>query len=42
MKYYKGVSDQDIPMNGGSYVTEHKGGGEVYNFCPIDVDDGCP
>ncbi|WP_143319057.1 hypothetical protein [Clostridium sp. HBUAS56010] len=41
MKYYKGVTDQDIPVNGGSYITEHKAGGEVHNFYPIDADDGC-
>ena len=32
MKDYKGITDVDIPLNGGSYVTKNSNGGEVYNF----------
>lgn len=42
MKYYKGVQDYDIPVNGGSHIKEHKDGGEVFNFDPVeDEADGC-
>jgi hypothetical protein len=35
MKFYKGVTQDDIPSGAGSYVEENHDGGEVYNFVPI-------
>src|SRR5665213_885610 len=35
MKYYRGVTENDIPTGAGWYVTENSDGGEVYNFLPI-------
>lgn len=32
MENYNGVTSNDIPKGAGSYVTENKNGGEVYNF----------
>ena len=43
MNYYKGIiPEKDEPYGGGSYVVEHKEGGEVFNFdpLPIQLDDG--
>jgi len=39
MKYYKGTCDDDTPVNGGSYVDEHKDGIEAFNFLPITVEN---
>lgn len=36
MKHYRGVTDEDKPMNGGKYIEENGDGGEVYNFCPVN------
>lgn len=36
MKNYKGVTEDDKPMNGGKYIAENGEGGEVYNFSPIN------
>lgn len=39
MKYYKGVQENvDEPRNGGSYVTENRDGGEVYNFDAVSLE----
>lgn len=35
MKYYRGVTDDDIPKGGGSYVDKNHEGSEAYNFFPI-------
>jgi hypothetical protein len=35
MKYYKGVTENDIPSGAGWYVDIYRDGGEVYNFYPI-------
>ncbi|MBK7403090.1 MAG: DUF3883 domain-containing protein [Phycisphaerales bacterium] len=32
MKHYNGVTKDDLPVNGGSYVEQNRNGGEVYNF----------
>lgn len=32
MKHYQGVTDEDQPFNGGSYVNRNNDGGEIYNF----------
>ena len=39
MKYYKGITDQDTPSNGGSYVNDTGLAHECYNFAPI-IQDG--
>ena len=39
MKYYKGITDNDKPENGGSYVSDTGLAHECYNFDPI-VQDG--
>lgn len=39
MKYYQGVTDEDIPRNGGKYVKENQFGNEVYNF--LDYNHKC-
>ncbi|MBR5297974.1 MAG: hypothetical protein IKU29_08960, partial [Parabacteroides sp.] len=36
MKYYNGVTDDDMPKNGGKYIKEYNDGGEVYNFTPYN------
>ncbi len=36
MKYYKGVNDNDKPVNGGKYIDENGNGGEVFNFDPYN------
>lgn len=35
MKYYRGITEQDAPFNGGSYVKETGNAHECYNFEPI-------
>lgn len=41
MKFYKGIYDGDIPVNGGSFVKKNQDAYEKYNFCPIfNEDDG--
>ena len=32
MKYYLGTTEEDKPINGGSYIKENEDGGESYNF----------
>lgn len=39
MKFYNGVTSEDIPENGGSYVKDHGGGEEQYNFSPRIIDE---
>ncbi len=34
MKYYNGVTLDDMPYNGGSYIAQNGTGGEVLNFTP--------
>lgn len=40
MKFYKGVTDNDMPKNGGSWVKENNYAHECCNFLPIGLDDG--
>lgn len=35
MDYYRGVTETDIPVNGGSHIDETGEGGECYNFSPV-------
>lgn len=35
MKYYQGITDQDRPVNGGSYVNNTGLAHECYNFAPV-------
>lgn len=37
MERYQGVQGDDVPRNGGAYVTKHHDGGEVINFLPFTV-----
>lgn len=39
MKWYQGVTDDDKPYNGGSWVTENGQACEQYNFLPINITD---
>jgi hypothetical protein len=39
MKYYRGITENDTPFNGGSYVKETGNAHECYNFEPI-IEDG--
>lgn len=39
MEHYKGVNDDDIPINGGEWVNKNKYGHEEYNFCPIKFEE---
>jgi tetratricopeptide (TPR) repeat protein len=39
MKYYEGVSEDDKPKNGGSYIKENVDGGECFNF--LDYNGKC-
>lgn len=39
MKYYKGITEQDVPNNGGSYVNETQEAGECYNYDAVTFDD---
>ena len=32
MEYYNGITDDDKPKNGGSYIRENEEGGECYNY----------
>lgn len=36
MKYYRGISEDDKPMNGGKFIDENEDGGEVLNFFPCN------
>ena len=38
MQYYQGITDEDIPSNGGSYVNKTGLAHECYNFAPITQD----
>jgi len=38
MKFYKGVSDSDKPMNGGAFVDEYGFGHEEFNFKPVALN----
>ncbi|MCR5438514.1 MAG: hypothetical protein K6F01_03640 [Selenomonas sp.] len=38
MKYYKGPSLDDPPLNGGSWVQENDMGHEAWNFLPVEKD----
>lgn len=38
MKEYKGITEDDVPFNGGSYVGETGNAGEKYNFSPYDEE----
>lgn len=40
MKYYKGITDNDKPVNGGSYVKDTNMAHECYNFDVAQVEDG--
>lgn len=40
MKYYKGITELDKPVNGGSFVNETGLAHECYNFNPV-IEDGC-
>ena len=39
MKYYQGTSDDDIPINGGSYVDKYHKANESLNFMPFNLDE---
>ncbi|MDU6339838.1 MAG: hypothetical protein E6583_00740 [Clostridium sp.] len=39
MKEYRGVTDNDTPVNGGSYVDDTNNAHEAYNFDKITFDD---
>lgn len=39
MKYYYGTSDDDIPVNGGSYVDIHNDANESWNFAATILDE---
>jgi len=39
MKYYQGITEDDVPMNGGSFVEETGRAHECYNFAPI-IENG--
>lgn len=39
MEYYRGITDNDKPHNGGSYVHETGKAHECYNFAPVDSDE---
>lgn len=34
MKYYRGVTEDDVPVNGGAYIDAHQDGAEAYNYLP--------
>lgn len=40
MKYYKGITENDCQVNGGSFVKENNYAHECYNFEPVPFDDG--
>lgn len=39
MKYYKGVTERDVPINGGSFVKETNMAHECFNFYPVQIDE---
>lgn len=39
MKYYNGITEDDEPKNGGSFVTETGDAHEKYNFTPADLEE---
>ncbi|MBD5452506.1 MAG: hypothetical protein HDR25_07695 [Lachnospiraceae bacterium] len=39
MKYYKGITENDKPSNGGSYVKDTQNAHECYNFDPIPAKE---
>ncbi|MDE7122002.1 MAG: hypothetical protein K2O42_07570 [Oscillospiraceae bacterium] len=39
MKYYKGITDDDKPVNGGSYVSETSYAHECHNFEVVEKED---
>lgn len=39
MKYYRGITEKDVPANGGSYVKETNEAHECYNFLEATMDD---
>lgn len=41
MKYYNGVTDEDIPENGGSWVNENGIATECFNFAPCNDGTYC-
>ncbi len=40
MKHYKGVTENDKPTNGGSFVKDNGFGFEEYNFMPRETENG--
>ncbi|GAA0121964.1 MAG: hypothetical protein KID00_04275 [Clostridium argentinense] len=38
MKYYTGITDDDTPVNGGSWVDKNKDAAECFNFTLYDDD----
>lgn len=40
MKLYKGVSPNDMPVNGGSYVKQTQTANEEFNFLPLEDENG--
>ena len=38
MKWYDGVTKNDIPVNGGDYVDRNHDGNEVWNFSPVQAE----
>lgn len=36
MNYYAGITEDDKPVNGGTYIEENEIGGEIYNFFPYN------
>lgn len=39
MKYYNGATEDDMPVNGGSWVEQNKEGGECFNFTLYEDDN---
>lgn len=39
MKYYNGITDDDIPVNGGSWVDKNNEGAECFNYTLYDDDN---
>ena len=39
MYYYNGITNKDVPVNGGAYVNETGEAHECYNFCPVYIGD---
>ncbi len=40
MKRYDDIAEDDIPINGGSFVNENKDANEVYNYTPVKIRGG--